>query len=197
MIPHAPGLQLGPLYPRAALVVTFEVASAYLLAEWAVIAATAVARPETLPQEFSGLTPELRRDTAAAVAFGLSLLCFGCAALLTHRASASHHQRAGGGSTGGSGAGRSERSLALVRRLAVGAVVYGTASWLYISANSLAHPETLLLPLTHLAGHPREDTYGLLCFIVSFLGMLTFQLTSLRGERDHRASPRATEAEYP
>jgi hypothetical protein len=38
---------------------------------------------------------------------------------------------------------------------------FGLLGWLYIVANSLVHPETLTIQLTHFAPWPREDTFGM------------------------------------
>ncbi|HEY6736202.1 MAG TPA: hypothetical protein VI322_00645 [Candidatus Saccharimonadia bacterium] len=45
--------------------------------------------------------------------------------------------------------------------------IFGMAGWFYIAENAVFHPETLSLPLTHLAPVPREDTFGVICFGVS------------------------------
>jgi hypothetical protein len=59
--------------------------------------------------------------------------------------------------------------------------LYSFAGWAYIAANAVAHPESLPWPLTHLAGWPREDTFGVLCFGVSFLAAVAARL--LEGRR--------------
>ena len=47
--------------------------------------------------------------------------------------------------------------------------IFGLLGWLYIVANSLAHTETLTIQLTHFAPWPREDTFGIVSFAVSFV----------------------------
>ncbi len=50
--------------------------------------------------------------------------------------------------------------------------VYSLAGWVYIAANAVAHPESLAWPLTHLSSWPREDTFGIACFVTSFVAAL-------------------------
>lgn len=52
--------------------------------------------------------------------------------------------------------------------------VFGFAGWVYIAGNAEHHPETLSLPLTHLAPFPREDTFGAICFGISFLALFAY-----------------------
>jgi len=65
---------------------------------------------------------------------------------------------------------------ALLRTLAL----YGFAGWGYIALNAVVHPETLKLPLTHLADWPREDTFGVICFAVSMVSFFGVQFLRLR-----------------
>lgn len=46
--------------------------------------------------------------------------------------------------------------------------LYAFAGWAYIALNAVVHPDSLRLPLTHFADWPREDTFGVACFITSF-----------------------------
>ncbi len=54
--------------------------------------------------------------------------------------------------------------------------IFGFAGWFYIAENAVFHPETLALPLTHLANFPREDTFGVICFVISFLSLFSYML---------------------
>ena len=54
--------------------------------------------------------------------------------------------------------------------------VFGLIGWLYIAAVALVHPETLKLQLTHFAPWPREDTFGIVSFIVSFVSFFIWNL---------------------
>lgn len=54
-----------------------------------------------------------------------------------------------------------------VRALLRTAFVYGLLVWVYISANSLVHHETLAMPLTHFFPWPLEGDTGLAAFVLS------------------------------
>jgi hypothetical protein len=54
--------------------------------------------------------------------------------------------------------------------------IFGLLGWLYIVAIALIHPETLKLQLTHFAPWPREDTFGILSFIVSFISFFIWNM---------------------
>lgn len=58
---------------------------------------------------------------------------------------------------------------------------YSFAGWVYIAANAVVHPESLEWPLTHLVDWPREDTFGIVCFAVSFLAAVAALLRERRG----------------
>jgi hypothetical protein len=47
--------------------------------------------------------------------------------------------------------------------------LYGFAGWVYIVLVRLVQPQTLGLQLTHFATFPHEDTFGEICFVVSFV----------------------------
>jgi len=53
---------------------------------------------------------------------------------------------------------------------------YTFAGWVYIAENAVVHPRTLGLRLTHLAPWPHEDTFGVVCFAVSFACALISRL---------------------
>ena len=58
--------------------------------------------------------------------------------------------------------------------------VYSLAGWIYIALNAIVHPETLHLPLTHFTSWPHEDTFGALCFAISFASALTVKVLRCR-----------------
>jgi hypothetical protein len=62
--------------------------------------------------------------------------------------------------------------------------VFGFAGWVYIAFNATNHPETLALPLTHLLPFPREDTFGIVCFGLSFVSLFIYMY--MREERRGR-----------
>ncbi len=61
--------------------------------------------------------------------------------------------------------------------------LYTFAGWAYIAGNAMAHPETLPLPLTHLAAWPREDTFAIVCFATSALTFGARSLIAAHGAR--------------
>jgi hypothetical protein len=54
--------------------------------------------------------------------------------------------------------------------------VFGFAGWVYIAVNSEVHLQTLHLQLTHFASWPHEDTFGAMCFAVSFISFFVYNL---------------------
>ncbi|MHB1376581.1 MAG: hypothetical protein ACYCXB_04050 [Candidatus Humimicrobiaceae bacterium] len=54
--------------------------------------------------------------------------------------------------------------------------IFGLLGWLYIAAVALVHPQTLQLQLTHFAPWPREDTFGMVSFAVSFISFFIWNL---------------------
>lgn len=62
----------------------------------------------------------------------------------------------------------------IISALSFTVFVFGFAGWIYIAQNAVFHPETLALPLTHLAPFPREDTFGTVCFALSFVALFTY-----------------------
>jgi hypothetical protein len=65
----------------------------------------------------------------------------------------------------------------VVRETSLALAVYGMAGWIYVGLCALVAPATLALPLTHLIPSLREDTFGVLSFIVSFLGFIFYRIT--------------------
>lgn len=61
--------------------------------------------------------------------------------------------------------------------------LFGLLGWLYIAANAVVHPETLEMPLTHFFSFPREDTFGAVCFLVSFVSFFISNLLGTGGKR--------------
>jgi len=60
--------------------------------------------------------------------------------------------------------------------------VFGFIGWLYIAVNAWVHPETLSWQLTHLTPWIREDTFGIICFAVSFVAFFVWNV--LREKED-------------
>ena len=54
--------------------------------------------------------------------------------------------------------------------------IFSLLGWLYIAEVALVHPETLTIQLTHFATWPREDTFGIVSFAVSFVSFFIWNL---------------------
>ena len=54
--------------------------------------------------------------------------------------------------------------------------IYTLLGWIYIVLNSEIHMWTLSMPLTHLLPFPREDTFGEICFAISFISFFVWNL---------------------
>jgi len=65
----------------------------------------------------------------------------------------------------------------VVKSLSLTLFVFGLLGWLYIVLNSEVHMETLSMPLTHLLPFPREDTFGIISFLVSIISFFVWNLT--------------------
>jgi hypothetical protein len=61
-----------------------------------------------------------------------------------------------------------------VSALSFSVFVFGFSGWIYIALNATNHPETLSLPLTHFLPFPREDTFGIICFLISFFALFIY-----------------------
>jgi hypothetical protein len=61
--------------------------------------------------------------------------------------------------------------------------VFGFAGWAYIAGNAIFHPQSLEWPLTHLLSWPREDTFGIVCFAVSFISFFIWNVLRYRAGR--------------
>jgi hypothetical protein len=77
-------------------------------------------------------------------------------------------------STGESRNRRPRRSL--VRSTLGTVAIYSFAGWAYIALNAVVHPVSLGWRLTHFAPWPHEDTFGEVCFGVSFFSLLAYNL---------------------
>lgn len=66
------------------------------------------------------------------------------------------------------------------RRIALGAsrtlALYSFAGWVYIALVALVEPNTLGMRLTHFATFPHEDTFGVICFVVSLISYFVHYL---------------------
>jgi len=131
------------------------------LATWAYVAAMAVVAPMYLRLNFEAVLP-VRTDTLGVLAFAASVGLLWLTGLGTVRLQSNlRHLR---------GLASAARSVAL----------HAGAAWLYVSANSISHPATLYLHLTHLVPWPSEGTFAVTCFVVGIIsGIVYFVLRSL------------------
>jgi hypothetical protein len=68
------------------------------------------------------------------------------------------------------------RGINVLTAFALSVAIYGMAEWIYVAVCAQVAPDTLHLPLTHLLPSLREDTSGVLGFLISFAGFLTYQM---------------------
>lgn len=66
--------------------------------------------------------------------------------------------------------------MKIIRALSLTLFVFGLLGWLYIVLSVTFHPQTLTIQLTHFALWPREDTFGEVSFVVSFVSFFIWNL---------------------
>ena len=54
--------------------------------------------------------------------------------------------------------------------------IFGLLGWIYIAAVSLVRPDTLTIQLTHFATWPREETFVIVYFALSFVSFFIWNL---------------------
>jgi hypothetical protein len=54
--------------------------------------------------------------------------------------------------------------------------LFGFLCWAYLAANSISHPVTMAMQLTHLATWPHENTVGVGAFIASLVSAVLLAL---------------------
>ena len=74
----------------------------------------------------------------------------------------------------------------ILRAFSFTVFVFGFAGWAYIAQNAIHHPQTLVLPLTHLVPYPREDTFGTVCFMVSFVALFIYMYLRESGSSKYK-----------
>lgn len=67
--------------------------------------------------------------------------------------------------------------MKILRALSLTLFIFGLIGWSYIAVNAWVHPQTLSWQLTHFAPWPREDTFGIVSFAVSFISFFVWNLT--------------------
>lgn len=128
-----------------------EVVALYGLLGWIYVAVYAAAFPDDLSRPVTAVVP-MRRDSFGILAFALS------AAATTVLRARNGRLRAQGRHGAGRGWSRA------VLHTAFG---YGLAAWAYLCVNSLTHPRTIGMRLTHLSPWPSEGTTAVTGFVVS------------------------------
>jgi amino acid permease len=67
--------------------------------------------------------------------------------------------------------------MKVTRALSLTTFVFGLLGWMYIVGIAYIHPETLPQALTHLTPWIREDTFGIVCFAVSFVSFFVWNMS--------------------
>lgn len=136
----------------------------YAAAGFGYVALSAVFRPRQMGDHLWHDLPWLRKDT-----FGIGCFATSAVAYLLLRLPGRYRDPAGAPAAIG--------RLAAASAALSAVALYGFIGWAYIAANAIRHPYTLSLPLTHLAGWPREDDFGAACFAASAIAYFFFRLT--------------------
>jgi hypothetical protein len=132
-----------------------EVVALYGLLGWIYVAVYAAAFPNDLDHSIAAVLP-IRRDTFGLLAFVASSAA---ATALRARGGRIWVRRAGGGRSGWT-------------RAALHTVFgYGLLAWAYLCVNSLTHPWTLGMRLTHFAPWPTEGGTAVAGFAASALSL--------------------------
>jgi hypothetical protein len=69
-----------------------------------------------------------------------------------------------------------EELVRVIERTSFAIFLFSFLGGAYIVVNAWVHPSTLPLQLTHLTPWIREDTFGIICWIVSFFSFLFWNL---------------------
>lgn len=150
--------------PRAAA----EVVLIYGLLGWIYVAAYAAAYPRALSVPIAAVVP-LRRDTFGALAFAASALA---ATLLQAR-------------TGRLWAHLAAPSRGVTRAVLNTAAGYGLLVWAYLCVNSMTHPWTMPMRLTHFAPWPSEGATAVASFAVSAIALFLVRCADPGGDDGH------------
>lgn len=140
---------------------------------WLYVAIIGVVRPNDLPSWIASWIP-MRRDTTGIVCFGLSAVAYFLRGMFRPSSEArmpNLRWQAGGG-----GDQRATQTRGLSRTGAKASLrtlfVYSTMTLIYLMVQTVTHPETMAMALTHLLSWPTERSVlllALLCSISSFI----------------------------
>jgi hypothetical protein len=118
-------------------------------AGWLYVAIIAVFRPAQLSQPFAEAVP-VRIDTLGIVCFGLSAVAYLAREI------------------------RTQLGWSAVFRTVF---VYSAATAIYLTANSVSHPRTMAMPLTHLLDWPSERAALICALVASISSFYVLQVT--------------------
>ena len=125
---------------------------------WLSVCALGSFRPELLPFPYWPALSGLRSDTSGTLAFVVAAIC-----LITSEYLRLRRRAAGPAVTSRRLADRPAALFTVA--VAETVAVLGTGLVIYISANAITHPETLLIGTTHLTPWPTEGTLRILALI--------------------------------
>jgi len=145
-----------------------EVALVYGLLGWIYVAAYAAAYPHDLSTRIAAAVP-MRRDTFGAVAFAAS-----AAAAIVLRAR-----------TGRLWERRSAPARGLIRAVLNTVAGYGLLVWAYLCVNSMTHPWTMSMQLTHFVPWPSEGSTAVAGFAASAVALFLARCADPRGDDGH------------
>jgi hypothetical protein len=135
-----------------------ETAMVFGLLGWLYVAACAAVRPLEMSMPITALVP-MRRDTFGCLCFAVSAVFAGWLQVGTGRLFAP-----------------SRRGTSAVDALLRTAAGYALLVWIYLCVNSLTHPYTLGMRLTHFSAVPTEGATAVACFLLSFAAFLALRL---------------------
>lgn len=78
------------------------------------------------------------------------------------------------------------RGAKVLREVSLAVAIYGMIGWVYVAICALTAPDTLALPLTHLVPWLREDTSGVISFVLSFVAFVIYRMTRPTGRSGHQ-----------
>jgi hypothetical protein len=144
---------------------------------WLYVAIIGVVRPNDLPFWIVSWIP-VRRDTVGIICFGLSATAYFLGGALEPSREAGMPNLVlpvyGDGDRNATQA--RGRSCAVARASLRTLFIYSTMTVIFLMVQTVTHPETLAMPLTHLLNWPTERSavvLALLCSIASFILLRT------------------------
>jgi hypothetical protein len=140
---------------------SLEAAMVYGLLGWIYVAVYAAVRPTEMSTPITALIP-IRRDTFGSLCFAVSAMAAAGLQVGTGRVLI-----------------RGRRATGAVEAVLRTVAGYAFLVWFYLCVNSLTHPYTLRMRLTHFAAVPTEGTAAVSCFLLSLAAFLVLRLREL------------------